>query len=67
MVRILVIEDDPVIRDAVLDWLQFEGYEAPGAANGRQGVDLALRPRTAHSSGNSPCAVYLSDHEGRKR
>jgi two-component system sensor histidine kinase/response regulator len=43
MVRILVIEDDPVIRDAVLDWLQFEGYEAAGAANGRQGVDLALR------------------------
>jgi two-component system, sensor histidine kinase and response regulator len=39
MTKILVIEDEPDIRDEVIDWLQFEGYTAIGAANGRQGLE----------------------------
>ncbi len=36
--KILVIEDEPQIRDEVRDWLQFEGYETITAANGRLGL-----------------------------
>lgn len=35
MARILVVEDESTIREEVMDWLQFEGYEIDGAANGR--------------------------------
>lgn len=40
MTKILVIEDEDQIREEVLDWLQFEGYMAQGAANGRVGLAL---------------------------
>lgn len=43
MAKILLIEDEPTIRDEVLDWLQFEGYEALGAPNGRLGLELIQR------------------------
>lgn len=41
--KILVIEDDPDIREEVLDWLMFDGYEAIGAVDGEEGVEIALR------------------------
>lgn len=40
MTKILVIEDESDIRDAVKDWLHFEGYEVIGAENGKQGLEL---------------------------
>ncbi len=40
--KIVIIEDDPVIQEAVLDWLMFEGYETYGASNGREGIELVL-------------------------
>ncbi|GIK67551.1 MAG: hybrid sensor histidine kinase/response regulator [Chloroflexota bacterium] len=40
MVKILVIEDDPDLREAVMEWLQFEGYEVEGAENGRVGLEM---------------------------
>jgi signal transduction histidine kinase len=43
MIKILVIEDESDIREGVLEWLTFEGYEAIGAAHGQQGVELALQ------------------------
>jgi signal transduction histidine kinase len=43
MTKILVIEDERQIRDEVMDWLQFEGYEVTGAANGRLGLEAAIR------------------------
>lgn len=43
MVTILVIEDDPEIRENVVDLLGFEGYNAIAAANGAEGIDLAVR------------------------
>ncbi|NWJ47238.1 MAG: response regulator [Chloroflexi bacterium] len=43
MVKILVIEDEEQIREEVMDWLQFEGYEVSGAANGRLGLEAIQR------------------------
>jgi len=40
--RILVVEDDPVIRDGVRDALEGEGYEVRCAADGLEGVRLGL-------------------------
>lgn len=41
MKKILVIEDDPTIRDAILSILQEEGFEAVGVEDGNQGVQVA--------------------------
>ncbi len=35
---ILLIEDDPGIRDSIADCLEFEGYQVAGAANGEEGL-----------------------------
>lgn len=39
--KILVIEDDPVIRNSILKLLQTEAMEAVNAADGKSGVELA--------------------------
>jgi CheY-like chemotaxis protein len=36
--EILVIEDDPVMRDALADWLQSAGYSVRTAADGTAGL-----------------------------
>lgn len=41
MAKILVIEDESLIRDEVIDWLRFEGYEVVGAENGQLGLEAA--------------------------
>lgn len=41
MKKILVIDDDEHLRSNLLDVLGFEGYEALGAENGRQGIQFA--------------------------
>lgn len=41
MKTILVIEDDPSIRNNILKILQFKGFQAIGADNGEDGVKLA--------------------------
>ncbi|MBF2001293.1 MAG: response regulator [Synechococcales cyanobacterium M58_A2018_015] len=43
MKTILVIEDEPAIRESLQDLLELEGYHAIAAANGRSGVELAQR------------------------
>ena len=43
MVKILVIEDDHAILESISEWLVFEGFEAIGAGNGRDGVSQALQ------------------------
>ena len=42
MKTILVIEDDPFIRESIQDVLELEGYQVQTAANGVLGVKLAL-------------------------
>jgi CheY-like chemotaxis protein len=39
MKRILVVEDDPVMRETIIDILQFEGFEVVGAKGGREAID----------------------------
>jgi len=40
--QILVIEDDPSIRQGILDALAFEGYDTHSAADGNTGLDMAI-------------------------
>jgi two-component system alkaline phosphatase synthesis response regulator PhoP len=40
---ILVIEDDPAIRQGIVDALGFEGYATRSAATGTAGLELAVR------------------------
>ena len=41
MTKILVVEDDPMIRDVLARWLTIEGYQVITAADGAQGVHRA--------------------------
>jgi DNA-binding response OmpR family regulator len=43
MTKILVIEDEEMLRENILAWLTYEGYEAIGAADGVEGVNTAIR------------------------
>lgn len=43
MKKILVIEDDHLIRETVLELLESRGFEAVGAENGQVGIDLAAQ------------------------
>jgi CheY-like chemotaxis protein len=42
MPKILVIEDNNLIRETVVELLNLRGFEAVGAANGKLGVELAI-------------------------
>lgn len=43
MTRILVIEDEAILRGEVVNWLTLEGYEADRAADGVEGLNRAFR------------------------
>ncbi|MHB8624976.1 MAG: hybrid sensor histidine kinase/response regulator [Aggregatilineales bacterium] len=43
MTKILVIEDEAILREEVIVWLTLEGYEAMGAEDGTAGVMSAFR------------------------
>jgi DNA-binding NarL/FixJ family response regulator len=43
MKRILVIEDQPIVRRNLVFMLEREGFQPEGAANGRMGVEVALK------------------------
>jgi signal transduction histidine kinase len=43
MEKILVIDDEAILRGEVLEWLTFEGYEALGAGDGIEGIELAFK------------------------
>lgn len=40
--RILVVEDDPAIRQGLVDALSFAGYESLASEDGEEGLELAL-------------------------
>ncbi|MBE0688929.1 MAG: response regulator [Anaerolineae bacterium] len=42
MAKILVIEDETVLREDIIEWLSYEGFEAIGAADGVEGVNAAV-------------------------
>lgn len=43
MTKILVIDDETILRSEVMEWLMFEGYDVMGAANGLEGVEKAIQ------------------------
>lgn len=43
MTKILVIEDETILREEIIEWLTLEDYEALAAENGTAGVEIALR------------------------
>lgn len=43
MPKILIIEDEDQIREEMMDWLQFEGFDVIGAANGRLGLEAIYK------------------------
>jgi CheY-like chemotaxis protein len=49
---VLVVDDDRDIRDSVVELLEDHGYQAIGASNGREALDV-LRTRPA------PCLILL--------
>ena len=46
--RILVVEDDPEIRDGIGIYLKNQGYEVIKASNGQEGLDLLEKERPIH-------------------
>jgi CheY-like chemotaxis protein len=50
--RILLIEDDDDIRDALMSLLEDEGYDVRGAANGKEGLDVL-------GTMERPCIILL--------
>lgn len=42
MTKILVIEDEAILREELVEWLTLEGYDALGAEDGMIGVETAL-------------------------
>jgi CheY-like chemotaxis protein len=53
--QILVVEDDPDLRDALGEALSDEGYSVAGAGHGAEALDLlgeakAARPRSSCST-----------------
>lgn len=43
MAKILIIEDETMLRNEVIEWLILEGHEAVGAADGVEGLNYAFR------------------------
>jgi DNA-binding NarL/FixJ family response regulator len=60
MKRILVIEDQPQMRNNLVRLLELNGYEAVGAENGRRGVELA----TAQPPDLILCDVMMPELDG---
>lgn len=51
--RVLVIEDDPTIREVLVEVLGDHGYDAVGAANGREALDAL------DAAAEPPCVILL--------
>ena len=74
--KVLVADDDPVIRDMMADILDFEGYTIAVARNGYEALQLLrgeedflifLDIMMPGMSGKEVCAVLASEPELRRR
>ena len=52
--RIFVVEDEEMIRESIVEFLGDNGYDAVGAAHGREALD-----KLAASSDPPPCLILL--------
>jgi signal transduction histidine kinase len=60
MSRILVIEDEPAIRENIMETLELDGHEAMGAEDGFVGVDAARQ----HRPDLIICDIMMPDKDG---
>ena len=60
MKTILVIEDDHLLREQLLEWLDLEGFEGISAEDGLSGVEAAL----THHPDLIICDVMLPEMSG---
>lgn len=74
--KILVVDDDPVIRDMMADILEFEGYTISVARNGSEALQLLrsdenylvfLDIMMPTMSGKELCAIIEADPHLRER
>lgn len=45
MTKVLIVDDEPAMRQGLADNLEFEGYETAMAANGKEGLEMILASR----------------------
>lgn len=38
--RVLIVDDEPIVRDSLADWLTFHGYEVATASNGKEALQV---------------------------
>ncbi len=60
MKKILIIEDQEMLREEVKDWFEFEGYITYTASNGKEGVDLAVK----HFPDLILCDIMMPEMDG---
>lgn len=60
MKSILIIEDDPALRQDIVELLAFEGYQALDAADGTTGIEMAK----VHQPDLIICDIMLPDLNG---
>jgi CheY-like chemotaxis protein len=74
--KVLVVDDDPIIRDMIADILDFEGYATCVARNGYEALQMLrgeedflvfLDIMMSGMSGKEVCAVLQREPELRKR
>ncbi len=51
--RILIVDDEPMIRDSLVEFLEDQGYDAVGAADGRDALEKL------NGDPEQPCLILL--------
>ena len=64
--RILVVDDEPSIVDAVATALRYEGFEVEEATNGRDAIS-AVEPWAVDSARSTESAPGIKDHDAVRR
>ena len=61
MAKILLVEDDYVLANTLLDWLEFKGHEAEHSANGEEALEKGAVMDVEQSYADKFRAEYESD------
>ena len=62
MKRVLIIEDNDALREEVVDWFTFEGFDIDSANNGKDGIRLAL----ANNPDLILCDIMMPEMDGHQ-